>query len=43
MSEAGLDGAAIGLVNYIDDMPALRDEILPRLEGLGLRERYLAT
>ena len=39
MSEAGLDGIAIGLVNYIDDMPALRDEILPRLERLGLRGR----
>ena len=37
MSEAGLDGIAIGLVNYIGDMPALRDEILPRLERLGLR------
>ena len=39
MSEAGLDGMAIGLVNYIDDMPVLRDEILPRLARLGLRER----
>ena len=37
MSEAGLDGIAIGLVHYIDDMPALRDEILPRMKHLGLR------
>ena len=37
MSEAGLDGIAIGLVNYIEDMPALRGEILPRMERLGLR------
>lgn len=37
LSEAGLDGVAIGLVNYIDDFPSLRDEILPRLERLGLR------
>lgn len=37
MSEAGLDGIAIGLVNYIDDLPALRDEVIPRMERLGLR------
>ncbi len=37
MSECGLDGMAIGLVNYIDDFPVLRDEILPRMERLGLR------
>jgi alkanesulfonate monooxygenase SsuD/methylene tetrahydromethanopterin reductase-like flavin-dependent oxidoreductase (luciferase family) len=37
MSECGLDGMAIGLVNYITDFPTLRDEILPRLERLGLR------
>jgi alkanesulfonate monooxygenase SsuD/methylene tetrahydromethanopterin reductase-like flavin-dependent oxidoreductase (luciferase family) len=38
ISELGIDGMAIGLVNYIDDMPALRDEVLPRLRRLGLRE-----
>jgi dimethylsulfone monooxygenase len=38
MAEAGLDGMAVGLVNYITEMPTLRDEILPRLERLGLRE-----
>jgi dimethylsulfone monooxygenase len=37
MAEAGLDGMAIGLVNYINDMPAVREEVLPRLERLGLR------
>ena len=37
MSDCGLDGIAIGLVNYIDDMPAVRDEVLPRMERLGLR------
>jgi hypothetical protein len=40
MSEAGLDGFAFGMVNYIDDFPALRDEILPRMERLGLREAH---
>ena len=38
LSEAGLDGMAIGLVNYIDEFPVIRDEILPRLERVGLRE-----
>lgn len=37
MSECGLDGIAIGLVNYVGDFPTLRDEILPRMERLGLR------
>lgn len=34
---AGLDGMAIALVDYIGDFPALRDEVLPRMERLGLR------
>ncbi|MDB5596123.1 MAG: hypothetical protein JWM36_3084 [Hyphomicrobiales bacterium] len=38
MSDAGLDGMAVGLVNYIDEFPILRDEILPRMERLGLRK-----
>jgi len=29
---------AIGLVNYVDDMPVIRDEILPRMQRLGLRK-----
>ena len=37
LSECGVDGMAIGLVNYIDDFPALRDEVLPRMRRLGLR------
>ncbi len=37
LSEAGVDGMAIGLVNFIDDLPAIRDEVLPRLQRLGLR------
>ncbi|WP_103383207.1 LLM class flavin-dependent oxidoreductase [Pseudonocardia dioxanivorans] len=43
LSEAGIDGMAIGLVNYIDEFPTLRDEILPRLERLGLRVPHTAT
>ena len=37
LSDCGLDGMAVGLVNYIDDLPALRDEVLPRMQRLGLR------
>ena len=33
----GLDGMAVALVDYIADFPALRDEVLPRLERRGLR------
>jgi hypothetical protein len=29
---------AIGLVNYVDDMTVIRDEILPRMQRLGLRQ-----
>jgi dimethylsulfone monooxygenase len=32
-----MDGMAIGLVDYINDFPALRDEVLPRMQHLGLR------
>lgn len=37
LSDAGLDGAAFGLINYIDDLPLIRDEVLPRLDRLGVR------
>ena len=37
LSDAGLDGLAVALVNYINEFPRVRDEILPRMERLGLR------
>jgi alkanesulfonate monooxygenase SsuD/methylene tetrahydromethanopterin reductase-like flavin-dependent oxidoreductase (luciferase family) len=40
ISAVGLSGVAIGLVNYLDEFPYFRDEVLPRLERLGLREAY---
>jgi alkanesulfonate monooxygenase SsuD/methylene tetrahydromethanopterin reductase-like flavin-dependent oxidoreductase (luciferase family) len=43
LSDAGLDGMAIGLVNYIDDFPLLRDEVLPRMERAGLRQPHRAA
>jgi alkanesulfonate monooxygenase SsuD/methylene tetrahydromethanopterin reductase-like flavin-dependent oxidoreductase (luciferase family) len=39
LSKAGLTGIAVSLVNYIDELPFFRDEVLPRLERLGLREK----
>ncbi len=38
LSDAGLDGMALASVNYVQEMPVIRDELLPRLERLGLRE-----
>ena len=43
LSEAGLDGMAFGLVNFIDEIPFVRDELLPRMERLGLREAAAAA
>ena len=37
LSDAGLDGMALAVVNYVQEMPVLRDDVLPRLERLGLR------
>lgn len=37
VSAAGFDGCALSFVNYADEFPYFRDELLPRLERLGLR------
>jgi alkanesulfonate monooxygenase SsuD/methylene tetrahydromethanopterin reductase-like flavin-dependent oxidoreductase (luciferase family) len=37
MSDAGLDGMAVGFVNYLNDLPLIRDEVLPRMARLGIR------
>jgi len=42
LSEAGLDGMALASVNYVREMPIIRDEILPRLERLHLRQAVAA-
>ena len=39
LSSAGLTGIAVSLVNYADELPYLCDEVLPRLQQAGLRER----
>jgi hypothetical protein len=38
LNDMGLDGLACGMINYIDDFPHIRDELLPRMERAGLRE-----
>ena len=38
LSQAGLTGIAVSLVNYADELPYLRDEVLPRLVRAGVRE-----
>jgi FMNH2-dependent dimethyl sulfone monooxygenase len=43
LSDAGLTGMAVALVNYLDDLPILRDEVLPRLERMGLRQPLMGT
>ena len=40
LSNAGLDGMAVILVNYVNEMPVVRDEVLPRLERLKLRQAW---
>lgn len=37
LNDAGLDGMALGLVNYINELPFIQAELLPRMERLGLR------
>jgi alkanesulfonate monooxygenase SsuD/methylene tetrahydromethanopterin reductase-like flavin-dependent oxidoreductase (luciferase family) len=38
LRSAGLDGLALGMINYVNDFPAIRDELLPRMQRAGLRE-----
>ena len=37
---AGFDALGISFLNYLDELPYFRDEVLPRLERLGLREPF---
>ena len=38
ISAAGFIGTTITFVNYLDEFPYFRDEVLPRLERMGLRQ-----
>jgi len=42
LSEAGLTGIGISLVNYIDELPYFCDEVIGRLERMGIREKRRA-
>jgi len=37
LSEIGFDGIGITLLNYLDELPLIRQEVVPRLEAAGLR------
>jgi alkanesulfonate monooxygenase SsuD/methylene tetrahydromethanopterin reductase-like flavin-dependent oxidoreductase (luciferase family) len=37
LSDAGYDGVVFGLTNFLEELPFLRDELLPILESRGLR------
>jgi alkanesulfonate monooxygenase SsuD/methylene tetrahydromethanopterin reductase-like flavin-dependent oxidoreductase (luciferase family) len=38
IAEAGFAGSTISFVDYVSEFPYFRDEVLPRLERMGLRE-----
>ena len=38
LSTIGFDGVGMTLVNYLDDLPFINDEVVPRLEKAGLRK-----
>ena len=38
LSAAGFDGIGFSFVNFANEFPYFRTEVLPRLERLGLRE-----
>lgn len=39
LASAGLRGIGISFVNYLDELPYFLDEVMPRLERAGLREK----
>jgi len=42
LSKAGLRGIAISFVNYADELPYFLEEVIPRLERMGLRDKQAA-
>jgi dimethylsulfone monooxygenase len=43
LTKAGLTGIAISLVNYIDELPYFCDEVIGRLQRMGLRQKVRNT
>jgi alkanesulfonate monooxygenase SsuD/methylene tetrahydromethanopterin reductase-like flavin-dependent oxidoreductase (luciferase family) len=39
MAKAGIRGIGVSFVNYLEELPYFCDEVLPRLERMGLREK----
>lgn len=39
LHRAGFSGVALGLVNYLQELPYFVQEVVPRLERMGLRQR----
>jgi hypothetical protein len=37
---SGFAGTTLSFVDYIKDFPYFRDEVIPRLEKIGLREKF---
>jgi alkanesulfonate monooxygenase SsuD/methylene tetrahydromethanopterin reductase-like flavin-dependent oxidoreductase (luciferase family) len=40
LHDAGFDGVAMGFVNYLDELPYFVQEVIPRLERMGLRRAH---
>ena len=40
LSNAGVRGIAVSFVNYLDEFPYFRDEVLPRLQQAGVRAAH---
>jgi alkanesulfonate monooxygenase SsuD/methylene tetrahydromethanopterin reductase-like flavin-dependent oxidoreductase (luciferase family) len=43
MSAAGLAGTSVAFLDYLKEIPFFVQEVLPRLERLGLRHRFTTT
>ena len=41
LSDWGFSGIAMGLVNYTRDFPYFASEVIPRLEKIGLRKKFM--
>ena len=39
ISRGGIRGIGFSMINYLDELPFFRDEVLPRLVRMGVRER----
>jgi len=42
LAATGAKGIALSFVNYLDELPLFRDEVMPRLARLELREGHAA-